>query len=64
MENALVLGDKTPIETFQITFSFDGDTKTLRLKNGQDVFKLYDVYMKLLEDNDIEYTERSSTLLR
>ena len=60
----LQLGEQTPIETFQVTFSFDGESKTVRLKNGADVFKLYEWYKKLLDDNQIEYTERSSSIGR
>ena len=39
---------------FSITFSYKGQYREVRLKNGEDVLKLANVFEKLLNDNNIE----------
>lgn len=41
---------------FCISFYWNGESKTITLKNGEDVFKLADVFENLLDQNGIEYT--------
>jgi len=40
---------------FSIMFSYDSKEVSVSLKNGEDIFRLAKVFMKILEDNNIEY---------
>jgi hypothetical protein len=40
---------------FAITFSWKGNYTTIQLVNGDDVFKLADIFSKMLTENNIEH---------
>ena len=40
---------------FNIKFSWGGKEVNISLKNGNDIFKLANVFMKMLDNEDIEY---------
>ena len=40
---------------FTITFSFKDSYTTIQLVNGDDVFKLADIFSKMLTENNIEH---------
>jgi hypothetical protein len=40
---------------FSIMFSYESKEVSVSLKNGEDIFRLAKVFMKILEDNNIEY---------
>jgi hypothetical protein len=40
---------------FSIMFSWGSKEVNVSLKNGEDIFRLAKVFMKILEDNNIEY---------
>ena len=46
--------DQTINLPFSVTFSWHGQYREVRLKNGEDVLKLANVLEKLLKDNNIE----------
>jgi hypothetical protein len=51
----LHLGSKINPENFSITFAWNDIRKTITLKNGEDVLKLSTIYMRLLNENNIEF---------
>ena len=50
--------DTTPTP-FHINFSWDGKTVDVTLKDGNDVFKLANAFMKWLDTNEIEYSVKT-----
>ena len=44
---------------FHINFSWDGKTVDVTLKDGNDVFKLANAFMKWLDTNEIEYSVKT-----
>ena len=40
---------------FSMTFSWQDDQVTVKLVNGEDVFKLADIFSKMLTENNIEH---------
>lgn len=50
--------DTTPTP-FHINFSWDGKTVDVTLKNGNDIFKLANAFMKWLDANEIEYNVKT-----
>lgn len=40
---------------FAITFSWKNEYATVQLINGEDVFKLADIFSKVLTENNIEH---------
>ncbi len=44
---------------FNITFAWDGKEADIILKNGNDIFKLAKILMKLLDDNNVEYNVKT-----
>jgi hypothetical protein len=40
---------------FSLSFSWDDKTVNISLKNGNDIFKLANAFMKLLDNEGIEY---------
>jgi hypothetical protein len=40
---------------FAIAFSWKGDYTKIQLANGDDVFKLADIFSKMLTENNIEH---------
>ena len=49
----------TPPTPFHINFSWDGKIVDVTLKNGNDIFKLANAFMKWLETNEIEYSVKT-----
>ena len=49
--------DPTP---FNIKFNWDGKEVDIRLKNGNDIFKLANAFMEWLSKNEIEYEVKTS----
>lgn len=45
---------------FHINFSWDGKTVDVCLKNGNDIFKLANAFMKWLDTNKIEYNIKTT----
>ena len=57
MENNKVLispFDQTINLPFSVTFSYKGQYREVKLKNGEDVLKLANIFEKLLKNNNIE----------
>lgn len=50
--------DTTPTP-FHINFSWDGKTVDVCLKNGNDIFKLANMFMEWLDTNEIEYNVKT-----
>lgn len=46
-------------QPFHINFSWDGKTVDVCLKNGNDIFKLANVFMEWLDTNEIEYNVKT-----
>jgi len=44
---------------FNINFSWDGKEVDVSLKNGNDIFKLANAFMKWLDANEIEYNVKT-----
>ena len=44
---------------FSINFNYGSKEVNVSLKNGEDIFRLAKVFMKLLDENDIEYNIRT-----
>jgi len=42
---------------FSVSFAWEGKQRIITLRKGEDVLRLTDIYKKLLNRNDIEYTE-------
>jgi len=40
---------------FNVVFSWEDKSVNISLKNGNDIFKLANVFMKWLDNNEIEY---------
>ena len=49
----------TPPTPFHINFSWDGKIVDVTLKDGNDVFKLANAFMKWLDANEIEYSVKT-----
>jgi len=45
---------------FSLSFSWEDKTVNITLKDGNDIFKLANIFMKLLDDNGIEYKVKTS----
>ena len=45
---------------FSISFSWNGKDVNVRLKNGNDIFKLANAFMEWLNENEIEYEVKTS----
>ena len=50
--------DTTPTP-FHINFSWDGKIVDVTLKDGNDIFKLANVFMEWLDTNEIEYNVKT-----
>ena len=44
---------------FSINFNYGSKEVNVSLKNGEDIFRLAKVFMKILDENDIEYNIRT-----
>lgn len=49
----------TPPTPFHINFSWDGKTVDVKLKNGNDIFKLANAFMEWLDKNEIDYSVKT-----
>ena len=47
---------------FSVTFSWQYNSITVRLKNGEDIFKLANIFSNMLTENGIENTVETSEL--
>lgn len=45
---------------FSFSFSWDNKTVSITLKDGNDIFKIANAVMKLLDNNGIEYKVKTS----
>lgn len=41
-------------QPFSVTFSWHGQYREVRLRNGQDILKLANILEKIIKDNNIE----------
>ena len=44
-------------EAFAVTFTYQGEFRDIAVKNPEDVLKLADVYIRLLTESGIEFTD-------
>jgi len=42
---------------FSLIFTWEGKERVITLKKGEDVLRLAEIYKRLLNRNDIEYSE-------
>lgn len=45
---------------FSLAFKWDEKSVTIELKNGNDIFKLAQGFMKFLDENEIEYEVKTT----
>lgn len=45
---------------FSLSFNWEGKTVNISLKNGNDIFKLANAFMKMLDENEIEYEVKTT----
>lgn len=58
--NAINHKINTSPSPFSLSFSWEGKTVNITLKNGNDVFKLANTFMEWLDKNEIEYNVKTS----
>lgn len=55
ISSSFVFNDAWKPTPFSLTFSWDNKEVSVSLKNGNDIFKLVNVFTKWLDSEDIEY---------
>ncbi len=58
-QNAHAINTLTP-PPFNMNFQWKDKTKTIQLKNGEDILKLAEIFKSLLDQHGIEYEEKES----